>query len=263
MNRTDAQPVFLIDRLSRSFRAPDGLIHVLQSLTCRIDGGITAILGNSGCGKTTLLNLLAGLDKPNAGEVWLSGLRVPYEDEDAMLRHRRRVACIWQANNLIGHLTCLDNAALPLICQGVARREARETAAHWLTRIGLHDKLDWHPHRLSGGQQQRVGIARGFASLSAVILADEPTGNLDEKTSHQVMKAFWEQARETDTPTLLVTHNRPLAEQYCDRILRLSDGGIEDVSLTVAGEGSEPHHAGLWPVDCDLSLALAWPGNGT
>ena len=258
----DPQPLFLIDRLSRSFRAPDGVIHVLQSLSCRIDGGITAILGHSGCGKTTLLNLLAGLDQPNTGQVWLAGVRVPYEDADAMLRYRRRVACIWQANNLVSHLTCLDNAALPLICQGVARREARDIAADCLIRIGLRDKLEWHPHRLSGGQQQRVGIARGFASRSAVILADEPTGNLDEKTSHQVMKAFREQARETGTPTLLVTHNRPLAEQYCERILQLKEGGIEDVSRTAASEGAEPHRTELWPVVCNHATALAWPGGG-
>lgn len=230
MNTRSNQAVFTIDQLSRKFLTPDGAIQVLRGLTCQIGNGITAILGYSGSGKTTLLNLLAGLDSPTSGEVHLRGKRVPYGAAGTMLDYCRRVSVIWQANNLISHLTCVDNAALPLVCQGVGRREAREAAAHFLNQMGLSEKVRCHPHTLSGGQKQRVGIARAFASRSEVILADEPTGNLDEKSAHMVMEAFWKLAQETDTPSVVVTHNRPLAEQYCGRVLELHEGVIDEQS---------------------------------
>ena len=236
------QPIFEISQLTRTFRTPDGVIQVLKGLTCHIADAITAILGFSGSGKTTLLNLLAGLDSPTSGDVHLKGDKVPYHSPDTMLAYRRRVSVIWQANNLISHLSVQDNAALPLICQGEGRQQAREVAAHFLNQMGLGAKLRCHPHTLSGGQKQRVGIARAFASRSEVILADEPTGNLDEKSAHMVMEAFWKLAKETGVPTICVTHNRPLAEQYCGRVLELREGVIEENHNTVIEQEDTPVH---------------------
>jgi putative ABC transport system ATP-binding protein len=191
-------------------------------------GSYTAVMGPSGSGKSTLLNLVGGLDTPTSGTVSVNGtdLGTLSEAERATVRGRE-IGFVFQTFNLMPRLTALENVAMPLTFQGWGRTERTERARELLTAVGLADRLDHKPPELSGGQRQRVAIARALAAEPSILLADEPTGNVDTETGARVMELLGEVNSEGRT-ILLVTHERYIAE-HADRIVHMRDGRIEDI----------------------------------
>jgi putative ABC transport system ATP-binding protein len=192
-------------------------------------GEFVAIRGPSGCGKSTLLNLLAGLDRPTAGEVWLDGERIDELGETRLAHLRRRkIGFVFQFFNLIPTLSVVENVELPLLLVGRGRREARGSAGDLLSGLGVLDKQAAAPSQLSGGEQQRVALARALAAGPDVVLADEPTGNLDSAAARDVM-GLLRAARDRGQTLLLVTHDASVASA-ADRVITLRDGLVVDES---------------------------------
>lgn len=191
-------------------------------------GEMVAVMGPSGCGKSTLLHLLGGLDRPTAGRVVIDGEELGALDDDRLtLLRRRQIGFVFQFFNLIPVLTAVENAALPLLLDGARPEEARRAVTTWLERLGLSDRLCNRPDQLSAGQQQRVAIARALSTEPALLLADEPTGNLDTAASEQVAGLLRQAAGEWGRTVLMVTHD-PRIAAYADRILFMQDGKIVD-----------------------------------
>jgi putative ABC transport system ATP-binding protein len=202
-------------------------------------GEFVAVMGPSGCGKSTLLNLLAGLDRPTAGEVWLDGERLDGMTETELARLRRRkVGFVFQFFNLVPTLTAVENVELPLLLAGRGRREARRSAGELLRDVGLPDKEGAAPAELSGGQQQRVALARALANTPDVVLADEPTGNLDSAAAREVLGLF-RGARDRGQTLLLVTHDASVAST-ADRVITLRDGLVADETELAAARQVAP-----------------------
>lgn len=201
-------------------------LQVLRGISMEIPRGVIAILGPSGEGKSTLLNLLGMLDAPSSGEICFDGQAIPCGHPDRLRLLRSMVGPIFQDHNLISHFSALDNVALPLENKGYSKRAAREHAADCLKRLGLGGHLHKKPRTLSGGQRQRVGIARAIASEAKVILADEPTGNLDHESATTVMQMFVRLYEQTGIPIIIVTHNHEMAERFCSARYELRDGGL-------------------------------------
>ncbi len=211
--------------LSMHYTLGASRIDVLRDVDLSVPAGQTvAVTGPSGSGKTSLLLLLAGLERPAAGQVWLDGLRLDTLGRDALADLRRdRIGIIFQSFHLLPSLTALDNAALPLQIAG--RRDALPQARALLERVGLGARLHHYPSQLSGGEQQRVAIARALVHRPAVLLADEPTGNLDDHTGEKVRELLFELQRDIGTTLVLVTHDPDFAAR-CDRVLRLHEGRL-------------------------------------
>lgn len=191
-------------------------------------GEFAALLGRSGSGKSTLLNLIGGLDAPDGGEIWIDGERVDDLDETARtILRRRRIGFVFQAFNLVPTLTVLENVLLPLELDGRADAAARERAGSLLEEVGLGDRADSFPDRLSGGEQQRVAVARALAGEPALVLADEPTGNLDHETGDAVLDLLERLVRERGVTLLVVTHSTDAAAR-ADRTLSMDDGQLVD-----------------------------------
>ena len=225
-----------VERLSKRVVSPEGPLVILDDINFGIARGESvAVVGASGSGKSTLLSLLAGLDTPTGGRVWLAGVDLGDLDEDgrALLR-AQRVGFVFQSFQLLPGLTALENVMLPLELAG--QPEARRLALELLERVGLSARARHYPTQLSGGEQQRVAIARAFAGDPSVLFADEPTGNLDQKTGHRVVELLFALNREQGTTLILVTHDPELAA-YCDRILELDDGRLKG-ERRKAGGGS-------------------------
>jgi putative ABC transport system ATP-binding protein len=185
-----------------------------------------AIMGPSGSGKTTLLNLACGLDEPTSGVVKVDGVTLSRLDDNARTRLRReKIGMVFQTFNLLSTLTALENVSLPLRLQGEKRREADSRGRSMLERVGLGDRLTHRPDELSGGERQRVAIARALIFKPPVLLADEPTGNLDSSTGEQILSLLDELNRDLGTTILLVTHNSAVTA-HCDRVLTMRDGQI-------------------------------------
>jgi len=212
------------ENLTQSYRSGAGMLTVLQDISFGVDPGeFLAIVGPSGSGKTTLLGLLAGLDRPASGRVWLDGddLSGMDEDERAALRGAK-VGFVFQAYQLIPTLTALENVQVPLELRG-DRDEGR--ARELLERVGLGDRTGHYPAQLSGGEQQRVALARAFCTRPRILFADEPTGNLDQRTGAGIIDLMTDLNREAGTTLVLVTHDPDLAGR-ARRILRLADGRL-------------------------------------
>ena len=191
------------------------------------DNEFVAILGPSGSGKTTMLNIIGGLDHYDSGDLMIDGISTKeYRDRDWDTYRNNRIGFVFQAYNLIPHQTILENVELALTLSGVSRNERRQRATEALGRVGLADHVNKKPSQLSGGQMQRVAIARALVNEPEIILADEPTGALDSKTSVQIMDLLTEIAG--DRLVIMVTHNPELAKQYATRIVTLADGVIRD-----------------------------------
>ena len=203
--------------------ADGGTLDILQEIDFSVGAGETAaIVGASGSGKSTLLGLLAGLDVPTTGSVQLGGTEIFSLDEDARAALRgEMIGFVFQSFQLLPALTALENVMMPL--ELAARNGAKDTAQRWLDRVGLASRLTHYPKHLSGGEQQRVALARAFAMQPALMLADEPTGNLDGATGHHIIDLIFELNRESGTTLLLVTHDEALASA-CGRSIRLRDG---------------------------------------
>jgi putative ABC transport system ATP-binding protein len=215
--------------LSKSYGKGETAVPALKGINVSIaEGEFVAVMGPSGCGKSTLLHLIGGLDRPSAGEVILDGQDISMLDDDALTQLRRRkIGFIFQFYNLLPVLGATENAALPLILDGVKPAEARKRAVEWLNRMGLENRLDHRPNQLSGGQQQRVAIARALVTEPALILADEPTGNLDSNAGNEIAALLRQITGEWGRTVLMVTHD-PRIAAYADRIIFLKDGTVMD-----------------------------------
>ncbi len=205
----------------------DGKVAALQTVTLHIARGErVAVMGPSGSGKSTMLNLICGLDDPSSGEVLIDGTDIAALDDDRRTRLRReKVGMIFQTFNLLATLTAVENVSLPLRLQSIAKREAEARGLKMLERVGLGERATHRPDQLSGGERQRVAIARALIFQPPVLLADEPTGNLDSKTGEEILSLLDDLHREFNATILMVTHNEEAA-RHCDRILRLRDGHI-------------------------------------
>lgn len=189
-------------------------------------GEFVALVGRSGSGKSTLMNILGGLDAPTSGSVSINGNVVNYLNRKNLINIRRReVGFVFQQFNLIPSLTALENVAYPLLFNYTSKDERKRRAMQLLSMVGLDERADHMPHQMSGGEQQRVAIARAMVGNSSVILADEPTGNLDSKTSAEIYQLMRRVNKENNVTFLIVTHERELAS-YCDRIIELRDGKV-------------------------------------
>ncbi|WP_135805878.1 ABC transporter ATP-binding protein [Halorussus marinus] len=204
-------------------------VHALDGVTLSIPrGSYTAVMGPSGSGKSTLLNLIGCLDTASEGEVFVNGTEVSeLSDRDRTRVRGDEIGFVFQTFNLMPKLTAAENVALPLVFQGVSRSDRRDRAEAVLAEVGLGDRTDHRPNELSGGQRQRVAIARALVTDPAIILADEPTGNLDQETGEQIMGLFQRLHDEGHT-VLMVTHERPIAE-HAERVIHVLDGTIERV----------------------------------
>ena len=200
---------------------------ILDELSLAVEAGaVIAIVGESGAGKSTLLNLIAGLESPDAGSIELAGTHLAALDDDARTRLRRdSVGFVFQAFHIIAHLTALENTVLPLVLQGMSSRERAERAGRMLEAVGLADRAQSMPRELSGGELQRVAIARALVHRPALVLADEPTGNLDPETAQSVLRLLGAAARADGAATIVVTHSEAAA-RCADRVLRLANGRL-------------------------------------
>ncbi len=204
-------------------------VHILKDISLRVASGeALGLIGPSGSGKSTLLMVMAGLERPDSGEVVVGGTPFNALDEDELARFRgREVGIVFQSFHLIPTMTALENVAVPLELAGVA--EAATRAAQELASVGLGDRLHHYPTQLSGGEQQRVALARALAPDPAILVADEPTGNLDETTGKQIVDLIFSKHAERGMTLVLVTHDHSLAER-CDRVVRLRSGRVEQTT---------------------------------
>ncbi|NUR60689.1 MAG: ABC transporter ATP-binding protein [Catenulispora sp.] len=243
-----AEPAIQCDRLVRVHKAGSLEVQALQGLDLRVERGeMVAMVGASGSGKSTLLNILAGLDAPSAGSARVAGHQLAGMREADRLRYRRHeVGVIWQnpAGNLLPHLTAAENVALPLRYAGTGYRARRARALDLLDELGLADHRDRIPARLSGGEQQRVAIAVALANKPSVLLADEPTGELDSQTAENVFEALRAANREHGATVLVVTHDPAIAGRVA-RTIAIRDGRVATETLRTAGPDSAG--AGLGP----------------
>lgn len=214
------------ERLNKAFSLGETIYAVSDVSITIPKGKITAIVGPSGSGKSTLLSLLGGLDRPMSGDVFLENqsYRALSEDGLALLR-RKKLGYVFQFFNLIPHLTALENVALPMSFIGVSKRQAQDRARDLLERVGLGKRLDHVPLQLSGGEQQRVAIARSLANKPALILADEPTGNLDSKSRGGVLELFQQFNREESQSFVMITHDEQVAA-IAQKVIYMQDGKV-------------------------------------
>jgi putative ABC transport system ATP-binding protein len=224
---TPAGATLALDGVSMHHEAEGRRIDVLRGVSLRVEAGSSiAVVGPSGSGKTSLLLLLAGLERPAAGRIHFEGTDLATLDADGLADLRRdRIGIVFQSFHLLPSLSALDNAALPLQMAGVA--DARAQATAMLERVGLQGRLHHRPSQLSGGEQQRVAIARALVHRPRLLLADEPTGNLDDHTAEAVRELLFSLNREFGTTLVLVTHDLDFAAR-CDRVLRLHDGQLHE-----------------------------------
>lgn len=228
-------PIIQVKNLYKVYRVGPNKVYALNGVDftmCR--GEFCAIVGPSGSGKSTLLNMLAGLEKPSRGEIVIAGKHIEKMSENELVGFRREnVGFIFQSYNLLQTLNAIENVALPLSFQGVSRRIRNEKAKKYLKLVGLEKHMKHMANEMSGGQQQRVGIARALVVNPKIIFADEPTGNLDSRTTMEVLKLMRKIVREQNQTLVMVTHDNHLAS-YADRQFHIVDGKIEKIE--------EQHH---------------------
>lgn len=221
------QPIIQIKDIKRNFALGAETVFVLKGVDLEIEkGDYVALMGPSGSGKSTLMNILGCLDTPTSGSYILNGKDVSKMNDNELAEIRNKeIGFVFQTFNLLPRTTALDNVALPMVYAGKGKTERHKRAAEVLTQVGLHDRMDHQPNQLSGGQRQRVAVARALVNHPSIILADEPTGNLDTKTSIEIMALFNEIHSRGNT-VILVTHEEDIAE-HAHRIIRLRDGIVE------------------------------------
>ena len=220
-------PVIRVEAVKKTYVTGKTEVHALRGVDVRIEPGeMVAIMGASGSGKSTLMNILGCLDQPSSGSYWLDGVRVDGMSRNQLADIRNaKIGFVFQGFNLLARTTALDNVELPLLYDRSHRKlDTKKMAREALERVGLGERLDHEPSELSGGQQQRVAIARALVTQPALVLADEPTGNLDTHTSVEVLSVFQELNAQGIT-IILVTHEHDIA-QYCKRVVELRDGHV-------------------------------------
>ena len=220
-----------IKDLHKSYQMGSNSLHVLKGINFNVEQGeLVAIMGSSGSGKSTLLNIIGMLDEADEGSYTLDGVLIKNLNEKIAAQYRNKfLGFIFQSFNLINYKSALDNVAMPLYYQGVKRKERNERAMHYLEKVGIADWSHHLPNELSGGQNQRVAVARALASNPKVLLADEPTGALDSKTSHEVMELI-QTINDEGKTILIVTHEDDISNM-CKRVVNLKDGIITDDQL--------------------------------
>ncbi len=231
-----SQPWIQIEELSRYYRRGPSEVQAVDSVSLQITRGeFLGITGASGSGKSTVLNLLAGLDTPTSGQITFDGTTLASLSRRELSRHRGlRIGMVFQSFNLISHLTALGNVALALLFNGTPRSDRQERAVELLTQLGLADRLDHRPADLSGGEQQRVALARALVKQPELLLADEPTGNLDHENSLQI-SALLKERNEQGLTVVMVTHDLELARNSCSRIVRMQYGRLVDAAPATSG----------------------------
>jgi putative ABC transport system ATP-binding protein len=219
--------VIVTRNLSREYDMGGEIVRALQGVDVTIrKNEFVAVMGPSGSGKSTLMNLIGCLDSPTAGEYWLNGYRVSELEDDELARIRNKeIGFVFQTFNLLPRATSLHNVELPLVYAGIGAKDRREQAIDALTRVGLKDRMNHRPNELSGGQRQRVAIARALVNRPSILLADEPTGNLDSATGEEIMGLF-EALHGTGQTIVLVTHELDIAE-HARRQVHLKEGKVE------------------------------------
>jgi ABC-type lipoprotein export system ATPase subunit len=245
MNGTDSTAL-RARGLRKEYGKEAALVRAVDGVDADVAAGETlAVMGPSGCGKSTLLHLLGGLDRPTAGEIWLAGQRIDQLPERALARLRREVVgFVFQAFHLMDELTAVENVELPALLAGRSPRAARQRATELLERVGLADRAGFLPSALSGGQRQRVAIARALVSDPLVVLADEPTGNLDSEATLDVLRLF-ESLRAAGQTLVIVTHDARIAATT-DRMISMRDGAfIDETRLADGTTGNLGALAGL------------------
>jgi len=217
-----------LNNVSKTYHRGPVAVEALRGIDLTIaPGEFLAITGQSGCGKSTLLHIMGGLEPPSGGQVLVEGRDLTALSDPELTYFRRdRVGVVFQSFNLLPLLTLEENVALPRALQGISFHQAREEAAHWLARVGLSARRHHKPHQVSGGEMQRAAIARALINRPAVVLADEPTGNLDSAASTQVLELFAQLHREGGHTIVLVSH-APEAAQYAKRVVHLKDGRVQ------------------------------------
>jgi putative ABC transport system ATP-binding protein len=228
-------PIIELEHVEKTYASGEAMVRALRGVSLTIEKGeLVAIMGSSGSGKSTLMNLLGCLDRPSRGRYFLDGHEVAHLDRDALAMVRNRLlGFVFQSFNLLPRTSALENVELPLVYAGRPRRQRRQMAAEALVRVGLGARLGHHPNQLSGGQQQRVAIARALVTSPSVLLADEPTGNLDSKMGAEIMGLFQQLNRQGIT-IVLVTHEPDIAA-YAKRLVVVKDGLIcSDAPVTAA-----------------------------
>jgi ABC-type lipoprotein export system ATPase subunit len=246
MNETGAATVLGALALRKEYGRDDGLVRAVDGVDLDVSAGETlAVMGPSGCGKSTLLHLLGGLDRPTSGELWLAGQRIDRLGERALARLRREaVGFVFQAFHLMDELTAAENVELPALLAGVSPRKARRRATGLLEQVGLADRAGFLPSALSGGQRQRVAVARALANEPLVVLADEPTGNLDSESTLDVLRLF-DSLHTAGQTLVIVTHDARIAAT-ADRLISMRDGAfIDQTRLSVGSTGTLGALAGL------------------
>jgi putative ABC transport system ATP-binding protein len=227
INAKDLTKTYEMGQASSRGSARGIQVHALRQVSLQIrQGELVSIMGPSGSGKSTLMNILGCLDQPTSGEYYLAGVDVARLDDNQLAEIRgKQIGFVFQTFNLLPRTNALDNVELPLIYNGVGRRRRHERATAALEMVGLGDRLHHKPNELSGGQQQRVAIARALVSQPTIIMADEPTGNLDSKSSEELVAIFQRLNEEQGITIILVTHELDIAQQT-HRIIRLADGRL-------------------------------------
>lgn len=227
-----SKPILSVKGIKKTYVMGTQLVHALQSITLDIyKNEYVALMGPSGSGKSTLMNLLGCLDSPSEGEYLLNGQNVSKMTDSELAEIRNKeIGFVFQTFNLLPRISALENVALPLIYAGISKSERTKRAEKVLSDVGLGDRMDHKPNELSGGQRQRVAIGRALVNNPSIILADEPTGNLDSKTSFEIMEILSSLHKAGNT-IILVTHEQEIAE-YAKRVIKLRDGLVEYDSLS-------------------------------
>ncbi len=228
----EADVIILTHKLVREFQMGSEVVHALQGISLQVRANeFTAIMGPSGSGKSTLMNLIGCLDTPTSGEYWLNHQKVSELDDDQLARIRNKeIGFVFQTFNLLPRATALHNVELPLIYAGIPSQKRKELAKQALDRVNLSDRMEHRPGELSGGQRQRVAIARALVNNPSILLADEPTGNLDSTTSEEIMGVF-QSLHDSGQTILVITHEAGVAA-HAHRQIHLKDGLIEEDDWT-------------------------------
>lgn len=226
------EPLIRVEKLEKTYHTGRGPLTLFRDLDLEVEPGeLVAIVGQSGAGKSTLLHILGALDAPSAGRVYCASTNVADLNSRRAAAFRNRViGYVWQFHYLLPEFTAEENVAMPLLARGQTRREALELARNWLREVGLEDRRDHRPGELSGGEQQRVALARALVNHPQLLLADEPTGDLDETTSGQVFDLLQRLHASYHLTSVVVTHNMDLAAR-CTRVLRLEGGRLSESAM--------------------------------
>jgi len=236
----EPKKIIEVKNVRKIYRMGTEKIYAVDDVSFDIyEGEFCCLFGTSGSGKSTLLNLMAGIEKLTSGEIIMKGIPIHKLNETRLARFRQKyLGFVFQSYNLIGTMTALENVELPLVFKRVSMKKRHALAKDMLTKVGLKNRMHHKPKEMSGGQQQRVGIARAFVAKPTIVFADEPTGNLDTRTTMEVMELIRQIARDNNQTIVMVTHDRRLAE-FADRIIHILDGKVQNIEVR---EEKEENH---------------------